>query len=169
MKINHHAIHYIVGVSALALGIHAFATPPVALVSATGFGASAYGTPALKTSRFEWPALGQDKTTSLGEAIKKLPEQKVMLFCSTISCQGLRTDIDDALQIAGWASDFEDRFVDSEADHGIFVGPPGEAAAKFAHELALVTGVDVKTVNITKEDGSPIDGLGVIIGKSEGN
>lgn len=164
MKINHHLVHYLIGFTALALGTYAIAQPPVSVVSSTGFGASAYGTPVSRTSRFEWPSLGVGKTIALGDALTKLhPAGKVTLYCSSATCQSLRADIDDALQIAGWYSDFEDRPVDSEADKGICVGPPGEDAARFAHALKEATGTEVTTCPI---DG--IVGLGVIIGKSDG-
>ena len=164
MKINPHLMHYLIGFTALAAGGYAIAQPPVSVISSTGFGASAYGTPVSRTSRFEWPSLGMDKTIALGDALTKLhTPAKVTLYCASETCQGLRADIDDALQIAGWFSDFEDRPVDSEADRGICVGPPGVEAAHLAHALKEATGTEVTTCPI---DG--IMGLGVIIGKSDG-
>ena len=164
MKINHNIFHYVIGAVALAAGFYAIAQPPVSVISSTGFGASAYGTPVSRTSRFEWPSLGMDKTIALGDALTKLhTPSKATLYCSSQTCQTLRADIDDAMQIAGWYADFEDRPVDSEADHGICVGPPGAEAAYLARELKVATGTEVTTCPI---DG--IEGLGIIIGKSDG-
>lgn len=163
MKLNHTKIQYTIGAAALALAINSNVHPPLQVVSSTGFGASPYGVSAAKISRFEWPSLGMDKTIALGEALKSLPEQKVTLFCGGLNCQNLRTDIDDALQIAGWSSTFEDRPVDSESETGVFVGPPGEAAGHLIQTLKIATGIDARPVDVGN-----VTGLAVIIGKSEG-
>jgi hypothetical protein len=152
MKINHTIAHYIIGGLALAMSSYGLVHTPARVITQTHEIAH--------SSHFAWPALGENKTIELGEALKKLPEQKVTLFCSGPSCQGLASDLDDALQIANWKSDLEARFVDSEADKGIFIGPPGLGAEDFAKAISNATGVNVEIVPI---DG--IEGIGIIIGK----
>jgi hypothetical protein len=114
-----------------------------------------------KPSRFDWASLGQDKTIALGEALKGVAPGKVTIFCSQPHCHDLQLDLDDAMQLAGWQSDFEGRYVDSEGDKGIFIGPPGPEAENLAAALAKATGLQASIVPI---DG--IDGLGIIIGKT---
>jgi hypothetical protein len=112
-----------------------------------------------KFSRLSWPTLTQDQTIDLGERLKKLGDLgEVTIYCSSVNCQALRNDFDDAFQIADWKDEFEDRFVDSEADVGLFVGPPGKAATDLADAIEAATG--------TKPSIVPLEApLGLIIGK----
>lgn len=114
-----------------------------------------------KPSRFDWPSLGQEKTEALGEALKGVSPEKVTIYCPSPSCHDLQLDLDDAFQSAGWSAEFEERFVDGESEHGIFVGPPGPGAEALAAALAKTTGVEATIVPI---DG--IEGVGIIIGKT---
>lgn len=121
----------------------------------------------VRASRFDWPTLGEKKTIDLGESLSKIDPKKkhhVTLLCASSTCETFRTDLDDAFQIAWWESDFEDRPVDSEGDHGLFVGPPGPEADKIATMLHEATGVPVALVPISDIEGE----VGIIIGKSEG-
>jgi hypothetical protein len=113
-----------------------------------------------RPSRFDWASLGQDKTIALGDALKSLGPHKLTIFCSEPHCHDLQLDLDDATQLAGWESQFEVRYVDSEGDKGISVGPPGPDAENLAAALAKATGLHAEIVPI---DG--LDGLGIIIGK----
>ena len=74
-------------------------------------------------------------------------------------------DLDDAMQLAGWKSDFEERQVESENEKGIFVGPPGQDAENMIAALGKI-GFEGTAVGINDEYGRPIDGVGIIIGKS---
>src|SRR4051812_3697014 len=119
MKINHSVANYVIGAAAITLAGYAVVKPaPAALHEAAIH-------QVMKPSRFDWPSLGQDKTISLGETLQRMKAGKVSLYCSSPTCADLRMDIDDAMQIAGWASTFEDMPVESEGNQGIFVGPPG--------------------------------------------
>jgi hypothetical protein len=168
MKINHTIVHYVLIAAAMAVACTAYVhKPDIEMVPTT----ETHEVTHVRVSRFDWPVLGEKKTIDLGEAISKIsPDkvQKVILFCANATCQNLRTDIDDAMQIAFWQSTFEDRPVDSEAEKGISVGPPGKKALALAKAIEKTTGIPVTIVPIDKPDGSPIDEIGVIIGKSEG-
>jgi hypothetical protein len=155
MPIDHNKVHYLIGVAALALGLHGALRekPNVQIVSA------APGTE--KHSQFEWPSLGQERTIALGEALPKDKLKKVWLFCDKPECRALMVDLDDAMQIGGVDDDFETRSVDSEIDKGVFVGPPGDAANALAAALKDTTGIDPSIVGIDGLDG----GVGIIIGK----
>lgn len=160
MKIYHHLNHYIIGGVALALGTSAFlAKNPnhdvIVQQPVSGH------VETVKPSRFAWPSLDQDKTIALGENLTTLGPHKVTLFCANFDCQNLRTDIDDAFQIAGWNSSFEDQHVDSESDVGLFVGPAGRDAENLAGALEKALNVKVSIVAIDL----PIGQLGVIFGK----
>lgn len=157
MKIPHTTLHYAIGAAAIGIGAlsmaqknhNVYIEQPVAGHVET-----------VKESRFAWPALGQDKTIQLGEALAHAAPGKVTIFCNTFDCRNFRTDLDDAMQIADWNTAFEDRFVDSESEEGLFVGPPGADAESLASVLHAATGVDIKIVPI-----SDIEGVGIIIGK----
>jgi hypothetical protein len=126
-----------------------------------------------KHSRMAWEPLTQDKTIALGEELKKsYRDLHVVLYCSNANCAELRTDFDDAIQIAGWAhTDFEDQFVDSEADVGLFVGPPSKAATDVANAIFKTTGINADIVDIDTLKAPPglaVDtqlGVGIIFGK----
>lgn len=158
---NHNLNHYVIGATALVLGLGAYVkeSPNHNIVVQAPV---AGHVETVKPSRFTWPALGQNKTIALGEAITGASPGKVTIFCSSFECRDFRTDLDDAFQIANWKASFEDRPVDSESDVGIFVGPAGPDANKLAAAIFAATGV---TVSIVPIEG--VDGLGVIIGKHE--
>jgi hypothetical protein len=156
MKINHTVAHYVIGGAALALaGFASVHTKAPELIPAAMH-------ETVRASRFDWPGLGQDKTIALGDAMKDLPPGKVTIFCSRLSCHELRLDLDDAFQLAEWTTEFEDGAVESEANTGLFVGPPGKGADVLAAALKVATGVEPKIVPI---DG--IEGVGIIIGKKD--
>lgn len=117
-----------------------------------------------RQGRADWPALGQDRTEALAAAVKGMPPSKVTIYCAQPHCNELKLDLDDAFQLAGWQSDFEERMVESEADKGIFVGPPGDAANNMIAALEKI-GLHAKPVGISDENNQPIDGVGIIIGR----
>lgn len=172
MKINHTATHYLLAAVALSGVAVSYDHHPKEILVPTAVTQQVTN---IKVGAHDWPILGEEKTIRLGEAFNTVGNKiekdngvrKVTLFCSSISCMNLRNDVDNAFQIGWWDREFEDRFVDSEAENGISVGPPGKFADQLALEIGRETGVQVKTVPITKDDGSPIDGLGVIFGKIE--
>jgi hypothetical protein len=155
MPINHNVAHYVIGGAALLLASTAVLKPAPAPVHEAAIHQ------VQKASRFDWESLGQDKTIALGESLKGVAPGKVTIYCSRPSCHDLQLDFDDAFQIAGWHSDFESRYVDSEADNGVFVGPPGPDAEALAAALLRSTGLEATVVPI---DG--IDGVGIIIGNA---
>jgi hypothetical protein len=155
MTINHNVAHYVIGGVALVLAGTAVLKPAPGLVHEAAIHQ------VQKPSRMDWANLGQDKTVALGEALKGVKPGKVTLFCSAPSCHDFQADLDDAFQIAEWRSDFETRFVDSEASAGLFVGPPGGDAENLVAALAKTTGIEATVVPI---DG--IEGVGIIIGKT---
>jgi hypothetical protein len=155
MAINHNVAHYVIGGAALMLASYGTLTPASAPVHEAAIHQ------VQKPSRFDWASLGQEKTESLGGALKAIPPGKVTIYCSAPSCHDLQLDLDDAFQLAGWSADFEGRYVDSEGEKGIFVGPPGPSAETLAAALAKTTGLEATIVQI---DG--IEGVGIIIGKT---
>jgi hypothetical protein len=159
MKINHTVLGYVVGGSALVLA--GYAAVPKAADHPTP--PAVHGE--VHPGRLDWPVLGEARTIALGEAMHGAKPGKVILYCASPACVELRKDLDDAFQIAQWDADFEDRLVDSEAEHGIFVGPPGDEAQNLIAQLEKV-GLSAKEVGITDDGGHPIQGLGIIIGKS---
>lgn len=113
-----------------------------------------------KASRFAWPALGQDKTIALSEGLKRVSTSKyITIYCASTSCEMLRNDLDDAMQLAGWSVIYEDRSVDSETDVGLFVGPPSDQAEALRILLESTTGIETKMVDMEK--------FGIIIGKHQ--
>lgn len=152
MPINHTKIHYALAAVAISLGgygaVQSTIKPDLAAIHGPA-----------KAGRHDWKALGEDKTTALGDTLKAFKPEKVTIYCAASSCHQLRADLDDAMQLAGWPSEFEDRPVDSESDAGVFVGPPGDKAEGLVAALAKI-GIDTKIVPI-----EGIDGLGIIIGK----
>ena len=154
MAINHNIAHYCIGGAALLLAGTAVLHPkapaePVGIHQAAVPG------------RMDWASLGQDKTIALSDALKGVQPGRVTLYCSASSCDGFEKDLDDAFQLAGWQSDFETRFVDSENAKGLSVGPPGLDAENLAAALSKATGIEATIVPI---DG--IEGVGIIIGKA---
>src|ERR1700722_14530796 len=126
MPINHTKVLYGIGVATLGLGLYgatARNVPHDVVLQAAPPGKY----DALKPSRHAWATLGQDKSIALGEALGD-KHGKVTIYCASPDCRGLQLDLDDAFQIGNWDVDFEDRPVESEADHGLFVGPPGPDA-----------------------------------------
>lgn len=159
---HHDKIHYgLTGILALivvALTTHAVNVDTKLRHIGAAMPHQTVGTPKL---RIAWEGIGQEKTIALGEAVQKIQGvNKVMIFCPGLDCQSLASDIDDAMQIAGWSSDFERRAVDSESDKGIFVGPKTNPQAQDLKRALEAAGLPVELTNI---DG--IDGLGIIIGK----
>lgn len=162
MPIPHTKLHY-AGI-ALALGLSS-----VALVQSPSSQPPDVGMHEVdRASRFDWTPLGADKTIALGEALKGVKPGKAIIYCAHSHCQGLMRDLDDALQLADWKSEFEERQVESESSKGLFVGPPGLDAENVKAALEK-QGFEVGVVGITDEYGQPIDGVGIIIGKSGNN
>lgn len=159
MKINHTIVQYGLSIAALVAAIVVGVHKPSSVMVPT---VTTHEVTHVRVSRFDWPSLGEEKTIALGEVLNTLSSKKVTIYCSNESCQNFRTDLDDAFQIGWWDVDFEDRFVDSEAEKGLFVGPPGEAATALKSAIESTTGLDVKVVPI---DG--VKGLALIIGKAE--
>jgi hypothetical protein len=115
---------------------------------------------AARASRLTWPSLGQDKTIAIGEALKALGKDGSIIYCANSDCHDLMTDLDDAMQIADWNSDFERRPIDVQSEAGLFVGPKDNPlAAKVAGIIAEVTGYPVGLIEM---DGAA---LGIVIGK----
>jgi hypothetical protein len=156
MPINHTKLHYAGIALALGLSSTALIHQPSPQVNVTH--------EVQRQGRADWPALGQDKTEALADALKGLPQSNVTIYCGQPHCNELKLDLDDAFQIAGWQSDFEERMVESEADKGIFVGPQGDAANALADALAKI-GIKALVVGISDENNKPIEGLGIIIGR----
>lgn len=115
----------------------------------------------MKHAKHGWDVLTQDQVIALGEALKIRNPGKVTLYCASVNCVELRTDFDDAFQIADWPTEFEDSPVDSEGDVGLFVGPPGRAATDLARAIYNATGLQAGIVQIDSTSA----GLGVIFGK----
>lgn len=151
MKINHTAMHYVIGAAALGLAAHATLAPPSPVASVHEL---------QRPSKFDWPVPSPDQVTNLGEILKGQKPGKVTVFCRSPQCHDLELSLDDAFQIAEWHEDLETLPVDSEESRGIFVGPPGPPAEFVAAELKQQTGLDAEIVPI---DG--IEGVGIIIGK----
>jgi hypothetical protein len=158
VAINHNIAHYVIGGAALVLAGYG-SIQPKAAVEPAGIHEAA------KPSRLDWPALGSDKAIALAESLKGMAPGKVTIYCGQSRCHGFMLDLDDAMQIAGWKSDFEERQVESENEKGIFVGPPGQEAENMIAALSKI-GLDATIVGISDEYGQRIDGVGIIIGKS---
>jgi hypothetical protein len=130
--------------------------------SGTGtVGGSPDGSIAVYAVKGAWPQLDQAKTIALGDALRQAGTFKATVFCSSDRCKALASDIDDALQIAGWADDFESgAFGDSE--DGLLIGPPGVAADAMLNGLVKAVGnaAGIRVVEM-KVHGD----VGVIIGK----
>jgi hypothetical protein len=156
MAINHMKLHYAGIALALGLSSTALIHQPSPQVNVTH--------EVQRQGRADWPALGQQKTEDLADALKAMGPGKATIYCGQPHCNELKLDLDDAFQIAGWQSDFEERMVESEADKGIFVGPPGDAANRMVEALAKI-GLQANPVNITDENSKAIDGVGIIIGR----
>lgn len=73
-------------------------------------------------SKKAWGGLTQEQVIALGEALKGRDITRATLYCASTNCTAIRADIDDALQIAGIDTEWEDRPVDIESETGIFVG-----------------------------------------------
>lgn len=158
---NHHLNNYVIGGLALTLAAAGYYDADRALKHAVNLDSAVSHIAPEVHSRLSWPSLTQDQTIALGEALKRLSSStSVTIYCASSNCAALRNDLDDAFQIAGWPSTFEDQFVDSEEDEGLFVGPVNSEAADLAGTITGATGIAVKPVGI---DG--IKGVGVIIGK----
>lgn len=154
MKINHTVTQYAIGGVALALASFGVLHQPAPVHEASVHVVQ-------RASKFDWPALGQDKTIALGEALEGVRPAKIMVYCQASTCHELALDLDDAFQIAGWVDALESSQVESQEDQGIFVGPPGPEAENFVAILKKTTGIDAKIVGITG-----IEGIGIIIGKT---
>jgi hypothetical protein len=116
---------------------------------------------AARASRVTWPSLGMDRTIAIGEAVKALGPGQVIIYCANSDCHDLMTDVDDAMQIADWNSDFERRHIDAQAEQGLFVGPKGNTlASKVAAIIAGATGYTVGLIDM--DETGP---LGIVIGK----
>lgn len=155
MPLNHNIAHYVIGGAAIILAGAAVMKPAPAPIH------EAAVHQVQKPSRMDWASLGQDKTIALGDELKGVAPGQVTLFCSAPFCHDFQADLDDAFQLAGWDSQFETRFVDSEGERGLFVGPPGPDADNLAAAIASATGIIPSIVPI---DG--ITGVGIIIGKA---
>lgn len=158
MKINHTKMHYAIGLTALVLAGYGTLAPPAPVQIAPIHELQ-------KPSAFDWASLGQEKTEALADALKDLPPGKITFFCQNATCHNLMLDLDDAFQIVGWHESLQMLPVESEEDAGIFVGPPGPDASKMVEILQKTTGLSPAIVDIQGEDGKPIEGLGIIIGK----
>jgi hypothetical protein len=153
---NHTKLHYAGIALALGLSSTALIHQPTSQVNVTH--------QVQRQGRADWPSLGEDKTEQLADALKAIGPGKVTIYCGQPHCNELKLDLDDAFQLAGWNSDFEERLVESEADKGIFVGPQGDAANDMIKALGKI-GIEAKPVGISDENNQPIDGLGIIIGR----
>lgn len=137
----HHALNYAIGVAGLVTAITAVGIanhkPPQ--IVRTVVQASQVA-PTARPSRAAWPALGQAATIKIGEALAKAredwpdtrpwPNPTVTIYCNSSDCDALMHDLDDALQIAEWESDFERAHVDAESEPGLFIGPKDSPVAK---------------------------------------
>lgn len=112
----------------------------------------------------DWPPLTQQQTIDLGElfnGLNKDEDKKVTLLCGSPACDNFRESIHEAFAIGWWGDDYEDVFVESEHDRGIFVGPPGDEAEAVKAAIEKITGYNVGIVGISDIEGS----VGVIFGK----
>lgn len=115
---------------------------------------------AIKASPSAWPALGQDKTIALAERLQGLTKTSVTIYCSSPDCRDIQHDLDDALQIADWPSDFETGAFMPPEQPGVFVGPAGEKATALAAALSPTFG-PVGIIDMRP----PTSDVGVMFGK----
>lgn len=110
-----------------------------------------------------WEPLPRDKLHALVVQLTGVEDKpSVTLFCADPSCAEIATDLNDALQLAGWpVVRFERRPVDSEADPGISVGPKSSSVA-----VALVDALQAQGLRASLTEIDGIDGVGIIIGQS---
>lgn len=164
MKINHTVAQYVIGAVALAgvATVHV-EKPEVKLVPT----AEIRETTHVRVGAHDWPPLTEEKTIELGELLNTLnpkEDKKVTLLCSSSACQNFRESIHEAFTIGWFGDDYEDVFVESQHDHGIFVGPPGPLADKVATAIHKITGYPVALVGLSDIEGE----VGVIFGKYPG-
>jgi hypothetical protein len=166
----HHVAHYSVA-AALAAGV-AFlgwhwdkdARTQVNIAKPGGFGFAEVAKEAVVRVRGAWPGLGQDKTIKLGEALRAAGPAKVVIFCPGDACKALMSDIDDALQIAGWTDEEETSpLAVGAGEPGLMVGPAGPKADALKAALERA-GLGPVRVVPAKPDGADLD---LIIGKME--
>lgn len=109
-----------------------------------------------------WPGLGQEKTIAIGEALTGGEGSKVIIYCASPDCRAMSDDLDDALQIAGWPSEFERRAALGPSGAGLFIGPDGSQTRKLRDAIAkTLPGTPIEIVPIAVEGG----GIGVMFGK----
>lgn len=121
----------------------------------------------VRVGAHDWPELTEKQTIDLGEELNKLnPKQDhiVTLLCQASSCQNFRDSIHEAFTIAWYGDDYEDLGVESEHDHGLFIGPPGKEADGVKAAFKKILNIDAKIVGIGDIEGS----VGVIFGKYDG-
>jgi hypothetical protein len=166
---RHHIANYLIGGGALVLAATGYYDAGRVSQHAQQLDSAISHIAPEQHSRLSWSGLTQDQTIALGEALKRVSDKAagtmmgspvVTIYCASVNCAALRNDFDDAFQIAGWTSGFEEQPVDSEEDEGIFVGPPGPGAKELGDAITKATDLPVKEVDI-----GGIEGVGVIIGK----
>lgn len=164
MKIPHTVTHYVLA-AALAGGLYATheEKPKIEMVPT----AEVHEVTHVRVGAHDWPPLTEKQTIDLGELLDKLnpnQDKHVTLLCGSTACQNLRESIHEAFTIGWYGDDYEDVFVESEHDHGIFVGPPGKEADAVATAIHKITGYKVYLVGLSDIEGS----VGVIFGKYDG-
>lgn len=121
----------------------------------------------IRVGAHDWPELTQKQTIDLGEELNKLnpnEDHHVTLLCHGLACDNIRGSFHEAFTIGWYGDDYEDLPVESEHDHGIFVGPPGKEAEGVKAAIKKVLGWDVQIVGLGDIEGS----VGVIFGKYDG-
>lgn len=164
MKINHTVVHYaIAGMLIAGLGGVYESKPKVEMVPT----AEIHEVTNVRVGSYDWPELTEKQTIDLGELFNDLNPKRdrhVTLLCNATSCQNFRESIHESFAIGWYGDDYEDLPVESEHDHGIFVGPPGKEANAIKAAITKITGYKVTIVGIGDIEGS----VGVIFGKFDG-
>jgi hypothetical protein len=147
-------MHYVIGLSALALaGAATIKTPvsktvvvPAAQVTATG-----------RYNPYVWEGLQQSEVDALQKALEGMPKKPVIIFCSDANCQDIVLDFDNAFESAHWSTDIERPMIDSSV--GIWTSSKELAAA-----IAAATNGRLK-VSILGPEWKKTDTIALAIGK----
>ena len=107
---NHHAMNYIIGASALALAGFAFVKQPAVqtviqpIKQATNSG---------KVNPYAWGELEQSEVDALQHKLEAMTKMPVVIFCSDGNCQDIALDFDNAFESAHWKSQIERPMIDN--------------------------------------------------------
>jgi hypothetical protein len=118
----------------------------------------------IAASKHAWPDLSDIEKAALAARLTWAAGQKVQIFCDGSDCRDLQTDLDDAFEDAGVASEraipinplgYGFAVVYGVGDHGI--------ASKLAGDITAATGG--RLAPETKATTTEIDGIVIAIGK----